>query len=145
MKSIFAQIIFTIVLITSLKAQSSTNYHIETDPMTTMFGAKTISLVLENDNIKHWSVFANVVTADFPNWMDEILNPANKGKGFDSRIKIGGGLSVDYFLDSKNQGWYVGWIHLVFNYQVQKDGIGKNLLALNTIPRVGYRYFFTKK
>ena len=62
---------------------------IETDPMTTFFGAKTISFIYEPNKPKHWSLFTNVVSADFPDWMDDLLNKNNKGKGLDTKVKIG--------------------------------------------------------
>lgn len=144
MKTLTAFIFTLAILAPSLNAQPLSGLHIETDLLTTMLGAKTISVVIESDKLQHWSLFTNVVSADFPEWMDDFLNPANKGRGFNSRIKIGGGLAIDYFLTPEQEGWYVGLINLAFNYQVQKDGRTKEVLALNTIPRIGYRHFFTK-
>ncbi|MBO6523508.1 MAG: hypothetical protein JJ971_06780 [Balneolaceae bacterium] len=140
-----AAFIFTIsILVTSLTAQPLSGIHVETDPLTTVFGAKTVSLVFESEKVEHWSLFTNVVSADFPDWMDDFLNPKNKGKDFDTRIKLGGGLAIDYFFSPEKEGLYVGVINLAFNYQVQKDGSTEEILALNTIPRIGYRHFFAK-
>lgn len=144
MKTLTAFIFTISIFVTSLKAQSLSGIHIETDPLTTVFGAKTVSLVFESEKVEHWSLSTNVVSADFPDWMDDFLNPANKGKDFNTNIKIGGGLAIDYFLLPEQEGWYVGVINLVFNYQVQKDGSTEEILALNTIPRIGYRHFFTE-
>ncbi len=144
MRTLTAFILTLPILVPSLNAQSLSGIYIETDPLTTMLGAKTISVVIESDKLQHWSLFTNVVSADFPEWMDNFLNPANKGKDFDSRIKIGAGLAIDYFLSPEQEGWYVGVINLVFNYKIQKNGSAEEILALNTIPRIGYRHFFTK-
>lgn len=117
---------------------------IETDPVSTIFGARTISVIIQPTRAQYWSVFTNVVTADFPNWMDDFLNPKNKGKGFDASIIIGGGVGIDYTWREDGAGWYVGVIHLVFQNEVEKKEIRKNLLTGNIIPRVGYRWYFGK-
>jgi hypothetical protein len=114
---------------------------IETDPVTTAFGARTISMLLEPEKIEHWSVFINVVSADFPNWMDDILNPNNKNKGFQTSIKIGGGLSVDYFFNNDRHGWYTGVMNLIFVNEIVDGEQEVEVVTHNIIPRVGYRKF----
>lgn len=125
-----------------LNAQNNRSWlSIETDPMTTMFGAKTVSLLVEPENIRHWSLFTNVVSADFPQWMDDLLNPKNKDKGIDARIKVGGGFALDYFFRPEREGYYVGLINLFFNNALQKGSTEETVVSHNIIPRVGYRWY----
>ncbi|MCE7995572.1 MAG: hypothetical protein HEP71_26575 [Roseivirga sp.] len=136
---------FLLVLLASLVIQANAQNDkswlaIETDPMTTVFGAKTISLLVEPEGLKHWSIFTNLVSADFPQWMDDLLNPKNKDKGIDSKIKIGGGFALDYFFKPEREGYYVGLINLFFNNELEKGVARETVLSHNIIPRVGYRW-----
>ena len=125
-----------------LPAQTSTiNLLIETDPISTVLGARTLSIIIEPNDLEHWSFFGNIVTADFPTWMDNFLNPNNKGKGLTSKIKIGAGLAVDYFLDANRRGLYGGLLQLFFRNQISLLGVKGNITTYNLIPRIGYRWF----
>lgn len=118
---------------------------IETDPISTVFGAKTLSILVEPTQLPHWSLFFNVVNADFPDWMDDFLNPKNKGKGFDTKIGIGGGFAFDYFLKTERKGLYLGLINLFFQNDITLNDAKEKILTHNVIPRVGYRWYpFTK-
>lgn len=122
---------------------------LETDPISTVFGASTLSAVIEPQKVPHWSLFLNIVSADFPNWIVDFLNPKNKGKGFDTKIKIGGGFAVDYFINEEREGFYFGMINLFFNYQIRELNAptdeSNNFLSHNVIPRVGYRWYPSNK
>lgn len=114
---------------------------VETDPMTTLFGAKTLSALFEPPKMRHWSLFTNAVAADFPVWMEDFLNPKNKGQGFDTQISFGGGFAVDYFLKPEREGYYFGIINLLFNTKVQSGATTDNLVSHNIITRLGYRWY----
>lgn len=114
---------------------------VETDPMTTVFGARTLSILVEPQKTPHWSLFLNVVYADFPTWLDDLTNPKNEGKGFDTRILLGGGAALDYFLKEERVGTYFGMIHLFFENEVIKDNERQEVLTHNIIPRIGYRWY----
>ena len=114
---------------------------LETDPFTTIFGAKTLSATIEPKSWQHWSLFLNVSQADFPNWMDDLLNPNNKGKGFDAKIDIGAGFGIDYFFDSERKGTYIGVINLFFDNKISAADLNANVLTHNIIPRIGYRWY----
>ncbi|KJD31195.1 hypothetical protein PW52_16770 [Tamlana sedimentorum] len=118
---------------------------LETDPISSAFGAKTLSVVIEPQKSHHWSLFLNVVNADFPNWMDDFLNPKNKGKGFDSKINIGGGFAIDYFIKEERKGVYLGLINLFFQNEISRNTVSGKVLTHNIIPRVGYRWYPFKK
>ncbi len=141
---------FILFLFAGISVQSSGQKNqswlaVETDPMTTVFGAKTLSVVIEPERIKHWSLFLNGVSADFPNWVNDLLNPHNKDKKFDSKIALGGGFAVDYFMKPERKGYYIGLINLFFNNQVTGDNETKEVMSHNIIPRVGYRWYPFKK
>ena len=117
---------------------------VETDPISTVFGARTLSVLIEPPKIEHWSLFLNVVHADFPNWMDDFLNPNNKGKDFDTWIRIGGGVGLDYFTKEEREGLYFGLLNLFFQNDIiskNQNDVPKSVLTHNVIPRVGYRWF----
>ena len=114
---------------------------LETDPISTVFGARTLSAVIEPPKIKHWSLFLNVVNADFPNWMDDFLNPKNKGKDFESEINIGGGFAIDYFIKEEREGTYFGLINLFFQNEISRNATSQIILTHNIIPRLGFRWF----
>ena len=114
---------------------------IETDPITTVFGAKTISLLIEPERLNHFSVFTNVVRADFPDWLDDFTNPHNEGQGFDHQIAIGGGAGLDYFKSPSKNGLYFGVLNLFFKNEVSAEGLTREITTHNIIPRVGYRKF----
>lgn len=118
---------------------------LETDPISTVFGARTLSVVVEPQKIKHWSLFLNIVSADFPKWMDDFLNPNNKGKGFDTKVNIGGGFAIDYFIKEKREGVYIGLINLFFNNEIARNNLSDKVLTHNIIPRIGYRWYPFKK
>lgn len=114
---------------------------LETDPISTAFGARTLSAVIEPQTVNHWSLFLNIVNADFPNWMDDFLNPKNKGKGLDSKINIGGGFAVDYFINTERKGIYLGLLNLFFQNEVALNNSKGKLVTHNLIPRMGYRWY----
>jgi len=114
---------------------------LETDPISTLLGAKTLSVVLEPKRPGHWSFFLNGVTANFPDWVDDVLNPNNKNKGFATKISFGGGFAVDYFLKEERKGIYVGLMNLFFDNNVRNGGLQKSILTHNVIPRLGYRWY----
>lgn len=124
-------------------------FGLETDPISTTFGARTLSAVVEPAKMGHFSLFFNVVNADFPNWMDDFLNPKNKGKGLESKIKIGGGFGGDYFVKEEKEGLYFGLLNLIFEYQVRQStgpsDESNTFLTGNLIPRIGYRWYPSKK
>jgi|GEM_PF-5563558 len=131
----------------SAAAQNQSNgwIAIETDPVSTAFGAKTLSVLVEPTQLPQWSLFVNVVSADFPGWMDDFLNPKNKDKGFDSKIEIGGGIALDYFLKPERKGLYIGLINLFFRNDITLNDAKDKILTHNVIPRAGYRWYpFTK-
>ena len=138
--------LFLLLGISQGAAQSERKWlGIETDPISTAFGALTLSVVVEPKAAKHWSLFMNIVSADFPNWMDDFLNPNNKGKGFDSKINIGGGLAFDYFLKEEKEGFYFGLINLFFQNEVRQNDTTETVITHNIIPRLGYRWYPLKK
>ena len=114
---------------------------LETDPITTALGAKTLSVLFEPAELEHWSLFTNLVSADFPDWMDDLLNPKNEGKGFDTRVVLGGGFAIDYFVKPQREGLYAGLLNLVFVNEVARSGQTDRLLSHNVIPRIGYRWY----
>ncbi|MEM7573949.1 MAG: hypothetical protein AAF433_13665 [Bacteroidota bacterium] len=136
-----------VILNLGLLAQTSSRHwlSLETDPITTVFGARTLSFTIEPLKPKHWSWFGNIVRADFPDWMDELLNPKNADKGFDSEISIGGGIGIDYFFKEDREGLYVGLLSLFFEYSISRDQLRAPLLTHNLIPRLGYRWYPWKK
>jgi len=140
MKSIFLGLLALFVpLLASSQAPDRGWLAIETDPMTTAFGAKTLSVLVEPAATPHWSFFGNAVRADFPSWMDDFLNPKNKGKELETSIAFGGGLSADYFLSETRNGWYVGVLNLLFNNEVAHSSGSYRVATYNIIPRFGYR------
>ena len=124
-----------------MTAQQANGFAIETDPVSTVLGARTISLLLEPSQLPHWSFFTNVVQADFPDWMDDFLNPTNKDKGFETKINIGGGFAVDYFLQAQREGLYFGLLNLFFQNEVSRAEASEKVMTHNIIPRVGYRWY----
>ncbi len=117
----------------------------ETDPVSTMFGAKTLSFIVEPQEIEHWSLFLNAVSADFPKWVDDLLNPKNRTTGLETKIILGGGFAIDYFPKVTRKGYYFGLINLIFNNRIIGSSETKESLSHNIIPRIGYRWYpFTK-
>ncbi|MEO0727321.1 MAG: hypothetical protein AAFZ63_22430 [Bacteroidota bacterium] len=114
---------------------------IETDPVSTALGARTLSVIVEPSTIDHWSLFLNVVRADFPDWMDDFLNPNNKGENFTSRITIGGGFALDYFPKQSRDGLYFGLINLFFRNEISRNTTQRSILTHNIIPRMGFRWY----
>ncbi|MEM9897552.1 MAG: hypothetical protein AAF789_14420, partial [Bacteroidota bacterium] len=98
-------------------------------------------VIAEPRGLEHLSLFANVISADFPDWMDNLLNPNNKDQGFDHSISIGGGAALDYFLRANREGLYFGMINLFFNNEVARGGQSVSILSHNIIPRAGYRWY----
>lgn len=141
MRNLLFIFLIIIPLVASEAQKPKTWLAIETDPITTLFGATTLSVLIEPQRVGNWSLSTNIVAADFPDWMDNLLNPANKGKGFDTRIAIGGGFAIDYFLKAEREGCYVGFINLFFQNKVEKGGASGDVLSHNIIPRVGYRWY----
>ncbi|MEM9858760.1 MAG: hypothetical protein AAF843_15485 [Bacteroidota bacterium] len=141
--------VYLIILLTLLngrlfsQSRELSSVAMETDPMSTAFGARTISLILETKKLKHFSIFTNAVKADFPSWMDELLNPRNKNKGYDSEIRKGGGVGVDYFIEDNMSGLYFGLVNLLFEYKLSRLDKTTTATAHNIIPRVGFRKFFS--
>lgn len=113
----------------------------ETDPMTSILGAKTLSIIVEPKASSHWSLFTNIVRADFPSWVDDMINPHNKDKGFQSCITIGGGIGTDYFFSSAKTGFYAGALQLFFRYRITQASRKQYLTSYNLIPRLGYRWY----
>ncbi|MEO0733104.1 MAG: hypothetical protein AAFZ52_09735 [Bacteroidota bacterium] len=147
MKSFFLLLLLLFIsgLLPAQTEVASGGWSVETDPFSTAFGAKTLSVTIEPRRPEHWSLFLNVVSADFPGWMDDFLNPKNKGKAFDPRIRLGGGFGVDYFFRPERTGTYVGLLNLFFQNELRGSDNSVRLLTHNMIPRVGYRWYpFTK-
>lgn len=146
-KTIFACATYLFFCLTMYAQESREAWlALETDPFSTVLGAKTLSIIIEPNIFNHWSVFSNVVSADFPGWVDDFLNPKNRGKGFDSKINLGGGLAIDYFIREDHQGIYIGLINLFFHNEISRNGFFEKSKSHNVIPRVGYRWFpFEKK
>ena len=98
MKQLHSLLVLLVLIPTSITAQTTGRHWLalETDPFTTAFGARTISLMVEPQGVEHWSFFANAVQADFPDWMDDFLNPRNNGKMLDARIAAGGGIALEF-------------------------------------------------
>ncbi len=118
---------------------------VETDPISTVFGAKTF--LIEPHEIDHWSWFVNVVSADFPKWMDDLLNPKNKTIGLETKIKPRGGFAIDYFLKAKKNGCYLGVINLLSRNSANSGLESKECpssLSHNINPRF-YRPHFTMR
>ncbi|MGD1847983.1 MAG: hypothetical protein ACFB10_21530 [Salibacteraceae bacterium] len=139
--SIAILFLFSLIMAQGVAQTTRTWIGIETDPITTAFGARTLSAVVEPPKVAHWSLFLNVVRADFPGWMDDFLNPQNQDKGFESRVNIGGGFAVDYFLNEDRKGTYFGLVQLFFENKVSRNQASQTLLTHNLIPRVGYRWY----
>ena len=141
-KVITALFIFQFLVYSQVFAQTERiEWGVETDPLSTAFGARTLSLVIAPPQFKHLSLFTNVVHANFPNWMDDLLNPKNKGKGFDSRIRIGGGFGIDYFFKEEREGFYAGLLNLFFQNEISRGAFSETIMSHNLIPRLGYRWF----
>ena len=87
---------------------------IETDPFSTVLGARTISCVIEPPKVKKWSLFLNVSKASFSDKIDDFLNPKNKENGLGTQIKWGSGFGIDYFKKENRDGVYFGVINLFF-------------------------------
>ncbi|OJJ15122.1 hypothetical protein BKI52_39325 [marine bacterium AO1-C] len=125
-----------------VQAQESQQWlFIETDPMSTIIGARTLWLGIEPSKLSHFSFAANITTADFSNDIDDLLNPHNKGKGLDARVKIGGGLAIDYFFQKQQEKWYLGIINLLFVNEVSLNNQQMTALTHNVFGRVGYRWY----
>ena len=133
---------FCLVINARIQAQESQRWlFVETDPMSTLIGARTIWLGLEPNKLPHFSLAANITTADFSNDIDDLLNPHNKEKGFDTRVKIGGGLAIDYFFQKQQEKWYVGLINLLLVNEVSRNNQQITALSHNIFGRAGYRWY----
>ncbi|MEL7427049.1 MAG: hypothetical protein AAFN81_28910 [Bacteroidota bacterium] len=144
-KIILASLLLLSVTISKGQAPKRNWLGIETDPVSTALGAQTLSIIAEPRTIDHWSLFLNVVRADFPSWMDDFLNPNNEGQNFASRITIGGGVALDYFPREEKEGLYFGLINLFFRNEISRNNASSSILTHNIIPRIGFRWYpFTK-
>ncbi|MBV6646088.1 MAG: hypothetical protein KI790_11605 [Cyclobacteriaceae bacterium] len=139
------KLLFVLLLLASkltlAQGRETKSVAIETDPTTTIFGARTLSIIIEPESLGHFSIFTNVVTADFPTWIEDLINPRMANKAFEAQIKIGGGFSVDYFLDADRTGWYFGLLNLFFKNQVSRNEQRQTFTTHNIMPRIGYRWF----
>lgn len=118
---------------------------IETDPVSMSIGARTLWVGVEPPEFRHFSVAFNISSADFSNQIDDLLNPHNQGKGFDARVKLGGGMAIDYFFKANKTRFYIGMIHLFFNNEVSLKNKMATFLTHNIFGRTGYRWYPFKK
>ncbi|MEL6659656.1 MAG: hypothetical protein AAFR36_24550 [Bacteroidota bacterium] len=144
-KTLIAGLLLLSVIQSNAQALSRGWLGIETDPVSTTLGARTLSVIVEPRTVDHWSLFLNVVRADFPDWMDDFLNPNNKGKNFTSRIAIGGGFALDYFPKQNREGLYFGLVNLFFQNEISRNTASRSIVTHNIIPRMGFRWYPFKK
>lgn len=115
-------------------------FSLETDPFSTVLGAKTIWGMYHPKSKAHYVFGLNLFTSDFSNKVDDLLNPKNRDKGFETKVKIGGGFSVDYFFAENHEGYYIGITNLLFNNEVELASETQTFLTHNVVPRAGYRW-----
>lgn len=122
------------------------SFSLEIDPISTLLGAKTIWGVFHPKSNAHYTLGLNLFTSDFSNKVDDLLNPKNKGKEFETKVKVGGGISIDYFFTENHEGYHIGVANLLFNNEVSLFSEPQSFISHNIIPRLGYRWHpFSKK
>lgn len=116
-------------------------FSMEIDPISTVLGAKTIWGMYHSKSKANYVFGLNLFTSDFSNKVDDLLNPKNVDKGFETKVKVGGGMSMDYFFAKNHEGYYIGIANLLFNNEVELASEAQTFLTHNVVPRVGYRWY----
>jgi hypothetical protein len=112
---------------------------VETDPSTFALGGFAAH-VRAQPEASHLAFGAGAYALDFPGLLVD-LDGANRGQGWDVRLRLGVGLFGDYYLEPAPRAWFVGVQLAVHDYRYRNDGApGLEARAVNGVvmPRVGY-------
>ncbi|MEZ4652851.1 MAG: hypothetical protein R3E12_04395 [Candidatus Eisenbacteria bacterium] len=116
-------------------------FSVEFDPLTTPLGARNLLLYVEPDTWNHWSFSAIAFASDFPNWVDDLMGYRNADKGFDVRVRLSPGATVDRFFRNQRTGWHAGILAFVWRYEVARAEDQIKFEDLIIMPRLGFRWF----
>jgi len=114
---------------------------VELDPLTTPIGARNLFLYIEPPALEHWSMSIGAFASDFPDAIDNIMSYRNRDAGFDIKVRLSPGLTVDYFLSGERSKWHVGVMMFLWRYEVERNGSQATFTNHVVLPRIGYRWF----
>ncbi len=117
-----------------------TDVLLEVDPATFAWGGFSAHARLRPDAWPSWSFGAGVYAMDMPSFLVD-LDPANRGKSWDARIRLGAALFVDRFLGEAPRGPFVGLELGVQRMRLENPHLGPGTAqysALLAMPRAGY-------
>lgn len=144
-----ASILFSISLFGNIQTQaqsestnSKTIISIETDPSTFVLNGYAAHFRIKPKNSTHFQFGAGTYALDFPSLMID-LNPDNKDKDWNVRIKSAYSLFGEYYFKEANSKWFVGLQTGVQNYEIKNDNISdkkNNYSNLLIMPSVGYTW-----
>jgi hypothetical protein len=112
---------------------------VETDPSTFVLGGFAAHLRLQLEG-SHFALGAGAYALNFPGLLVD-LDGANRGAGWNVRLRLGAGLFADYYLAPQPRAWFVGAQVALQDFRYQNDASpGESASAVNALvmPRVGY-------
>jgi hypothetical protein len=122
-------------------AEPATAVLVETDPATFVFHGFAAHVRLRPKALPHWTFGGGAYALDLPSPFVE-LDPANRGKGWHSRISLGGAAFVDHYFHDDARGLFIGAQVGFQRYRITRDGApgATDFTALLLMPRVGYTW-----
>jgi hypothetical protein len=145
----FALALLTILSVTSTavnaqdnSAQQKTTVSIETDPSTFAFGGYAFHFRIKPKNSEHLVIGAGTYAMDYPSFLVD-MNPDNKGKDWNVRIKSAYGLFGEYYFKEANSKWFAGLQIGMQNYKIKNDklsGLDNEYTNLLLMPSLGYTW-----
>jgi len=141
---IIKKILVTGMFISTSATASPDQYSLETDPATLAFNGYAAHLRVSPSSLENWSLGVGLYALDIPNFM---LDSANTGKGWKSRLDQGVGLFAEYYLDKSRRGWFFGAQLAKQNYILSKENSTNESAYQNQLLMLhsGYRWYPSPK
>jgi len=121
------------------RAADATHVFVETDPATFAFEGYAAHARIRPSSTPHWSFGAGVYAMKLPTIMVDV-DPANRDRGWSSRIAFAFGAFVDRSFRDDGDGLFVGAQLGAQRFRVTRGGVGGegDFTAVLAMPRVGY-------
>ena len=150
-RSTLVTVVVGVVLATSAPpataaADATSSIDVESDPSTFLFGGFSAHLRLAPSS-QQWMVGLGVYALDLPRAMVDLV-PANRGEGWDVRLRLGYGLFVDRMLGARqagqrHEGALVGVQIAAQHLRIRNEQLGStSASSMNWLimPRIGYLF-----
>lgn len=125
---------------TTSPGQPTTQVFVEVDPSTFAFHGYSGHVRVSPGVLPRWTFGAGVYGLDLPRLLVD-LDSANRGEGWEVRIRLGGAVFVDRFFDPGREGVFLGAELGLQRYRLGNPRLGIDSAGFTTLllmPRAGY-------